>query len=239
MKNMKTLIVAHRGAKGLVKIENSIESFDKAIEVNSDIIETDIRKTKDNIIIINHDPTINNMLIKEHTYSELKEVCDNLGYHLLTLDEAMQIYHDKITFDIELKEVGYEQEILDIVLKYLKPSEFFVRSFHDEAILNIKTLCPEVYAYLLVGRGNITKKERLSEIFPRKRMKKCKADGISPLYKIMIFGFVKRMHMHNIKVSTWTVNDEELMKKLIKMRVDSIVTNYPDLALKLRNELKK
>ena len=70
-------------------------------------------------------------------------------------------------------------------------------------------------------------------------MKKCKADGISPLHKIMILGFVKRMHARGIKISVWTVNDQDLMKKLLKKRVDSIVTNYPDIALKMRNSMKK
>jgi glycerophosphoryl diester phosphodiesterase len=70
-------------------------------------------------------------------------------------------------------------------------------------------------------------------------MKKCHADGISPLYKIMKCGFVKRMHFRNIKVSVWTVNDEKLMQKLCKKGVDSIVTNYPDLCLKVRNQLQK
>lgn len=239
MKNKKTLVVAHRGAKGLVQFENSFESFQKAVEVGSDIIETDIRKTKDNYIIINHDPTINGLLIKDHTYEELDKVSLEIGFHLLTLDEALSIFKNKITFDIELKEVGYEQEILDIIFKHLNKDQFFLRSFHDQAILNVKNICPEVYCYLLVGRGNITFKERLTEIFPHRRMKKCKADGISPLYKIMKFGFIKRMHFRNILVSTWTVNSEELMKKLIKKGVDNIVTNYPDICLKVRNELKK
>ena len=239
MKNRETLIVAHRGAKGLVKFENSIEAFDKAIEVNSDIIETDIRKTKDNVIIINHDPSIQGLVIKDHSYSELNDVCENLGYHLLTLDEALSMYKGKITFDIELKEIGYEQEILDIILKHLKENEFYLRSFHDQAILNVKTINPNIYCYLLVGRGNISFKERLSEIYPHRRMKKCKADGISPLHKIMILGFVKRMHARGIKISVWTVNDQDLMKKLLKKRVDSIVTNYPDIALKMRNSMKK
>ena len=239
MKNNKTLVVAHRGAKGLVQFENSIQAFNKAVEVGSEIIETDIRKTKDNYIIINHDPTIKGLLIKDHTYEELNKVTEEMGFHLLTLDEALGLYKDLITFDIELKEVGYEQEILDTIFKHLKVDEFYLRSFHDQAIKNVKTLCKDVYCYLLVGRGNISFKERLTEIFPYKRMKKCHADGISPLYKIMKCGFVKRMHFRNIKVSAWTVNDEKLMRKLCKKGVDSIVTNYPDLCLKVRNQLQK
>lgn len=239
MKKRETLVVAHRGAKGLVQFENSIQSFDKAIEVGSEIIETDIRKTNDDIIVVNHDPSIKGLVIKDHTYDELNQVCEEIGFHLLTLDEMLSKYHDKITFDIELKEVGYEKDILDIIFKYLKPDQFYLRSFHDQAIKNAKTICPDVYCYLLVGRGNITFRERLTEIFPYKRMKKCLADGISPLHKIMRCGFVKRMHARNIKISVWTVNDEKLMKKLIKKHVDSVVTNYPDLCLKVRNELKK
>ena len=44
------LILAHRGAKGLVKFENTFEAFDKALEVGADGIELDVRKTKDNIV---------------------------------------------------------------------------------------------------------------------------------------------------------------------------------------------
>lgn len=239
MKKNKTLVVAHRGAKGLVKIENSIEAFDKAIEVGSDLIELDVRRTSDNVIIINHDPTINGLVIKDHTYQELKDTCNSLGYHLLTLDETISKYGKLITLDIEIKEVGYEKDILDIIFKYLSPSEFYIRSFYDQAILNVKNICSDVYCYLLVGRGKITFRERLTEIFPKRRMKKCKADGISPLHKIMILGYTTRMHLRGVKVSVWTVNDEEIMRKLIKKGADYIVTNYPDLALKVRNELQK
>lgn len=239
MKKRETLIVAHRGAKGLVQHENSIEAFDKAVEVNSEIIETDIRITKDGVIVINHDPSIKGVIIKDHTYEEMDKVSLEVGFHLLTLDEALSMYKDKITFDIELKEVGYEQQVLDIILKHLNVDQFFLRSFHDQAIKNVKSINPHVYCYLLVGRGNISFKERLTEIFPNRRMKKCHADGISPLHKIMILGFTKRMHLRNRKVSVWTVNDENLMKKLVKKHVDSIVTNYPDVALKVRNSLKK
>ena len=108
MQKRETLVVAHRGAKGLVQFENSIQSFDKAIEVGSEIIETDIRKTNDDIIVVNHDPSIKGLVIKDHTYDELNQVCEEIGFHLLTLDEMLSKYHDKITFDIELKEVGYD-----------------------------------------------------------------------------------------------------------------------------------
>ena len=47
------------------------------------------------------------------------------------------------------------------------------------------------------------------------------------------------MHRHNIKVFAWTVNDEELMKKVLKKGVDGLVTNYPDLAHKVVDEYIK
>lgn len=234
---IETKIFAHRGASGLVPFENTIDAFNKAIELKCDGIETDIRKTKDDVIIINHNPDIGGLLIKDHTYEELCNKTKEIGYPLCTLEECMKCVKGKMFIDIEFKEPGYEKQALDIILKYLKLDEFYVRSFNPEAMVNVKKINPDVYTILLVGSEHCSFKQRFNEIFPGKFIKKFGVDGISPNEQELILGYIGRMRMKKVYLSAWTVNDPERMEKLMKKHIPCIITNYPDKALEIRNKL--
>ncbi|HOH18739.1 MAG TPA: glycerophosphodiester phosphodiesterase family protein, partial [Bacilli bacterium] len=67
----KQYIVAHRGASGLVPHENTLEAFQKAIDVGADCIELDVRKTKDQQIIVIHDDHLLEAVVKETNYADL------------------------------------------------------------------------------------------------------------------------------------------------------------------------
>lgn len=233
------LVTAHRGASGLVKHENTIEAFEKAMEYPCFSIECDVRKTKDGIIIINHNPDIEGLLIKDYTYEELCAKTKENGYVQPTLEEALECVKGKMLIDIEIKEEGYEEELVNIILKHLTPEQFWIRSFYDDAIKKVKEVNNNITTVLLIGKSKLTKKERLSEIFPRKRIKYTKCDHISPYHKLLIWGFSWRMHLRKVKVLVWTLNNEEIMKKAIKKGADCLITNYPDMALELVNNLKK
>lgn len=71
MKFKKTMVVAHRGASGHAP-ENTLLAFQKAIDMGADCIETDIRRTKDGIIVLFHDEKINGKKVNEITFEELR-----------------------------------------------------------------------------------------------------------------------------------------------------------------------
>ena len=237
MRTITTKIIAHRGASGLVKVGNTLEAFQKAIEVKADGIELDLRKTKDNIICVHHDPNIQDLIIKDHTYEECNIAASNLGYHVPTLQETLELCCGKILLDIEIKETGYEDEIINMVLKYYNENEFYIRSFIYDAILNVKKVNPNIFTFLLVGEKFKPIKELLSEIFPSKLLIKTKADGISPIRKYLMFGYISRMKRQKTPISVWTVNNHKLMKKLLKKNVDYIITDYPNIGITLREQL--
>lgn len=234
MKFSKQIVVAHRGASGY-EHENTIAAFQKAIEMKADCIETDIRKTKDGVIVLHHDDAINGKEIKSLTYEELQEEAQKKSFQVPTLEEGVKFVKGKILIDIEFKEAGYEAEAVEIIKRHLNYDEFFVRSFLDEVIIAIKKVDSKIIAALLLGkdRPEHPLRTRLSELFPGRRLRRTKADFVSPHYRLLKFGYVWRMNLRKCSVSVWTVNEEELIKKMIfKHRVDSIVTNYPDRALK-------
>lgn len=232
----KQMVVAHRGARGLVEHENTIEAYAKAIEVGADCVEIDIRKTKDNKIIVFHDNTINNIEIKNLTYSELLDIA---GFEIPTLEETLMFIKGKTLIDIEFKESGYVEEALNIIHKYLNNKEFFIRSFNDDVIVDAKIFDNKIICALLLGR-DVKKRvirTRLSELFPGRRIKKCGCDYISPHYRLLKFGFMWRMKLLGQQVSVWTVNEVELMKKMLfKKKVAAIVTDFPNIARELLNK---
>ena len=230
------MVIAHRGASGLVKFENTLEAFEKAIEVGADSIECDIRRTKDNVIIINHDPEILGLTIKDQTYEKLNEETTKIGYHLPTLKEALNLVKGKILIDIEIKEVGYEDDILKEILSVLNIDEFYVRSFYDSSIIKIKELNKDVTTVLLLGVGNPKHllRTRFSELFPKRRIKKTGCDIVSPYYKLLINGYCKRIHKLNKPVLVWGVNTEtEIIDVTRNKGADGVITNYPDLAISI------
>jgi len=229
----KQMIVAHRGARGLVKHENTIEAFEKAIEVGADCIEIDIRKTKDNKIIVFHDSSIKDQKIKDLKYSELLEIA---GYWIPTLEQTLEFVKDKILIDIEFKESGYVEEVIKIIHNYLNNDEFYIRSFNDDVIVDAKTYDENIICALLLGRDVKTRvvRTRLSELFPGSRIKKSGCDFIAPHYRLLKFCFMWRMKIRKQQVSVWTVNDEQIMRKvLFQKKVHAIVTDYPDKAKKI------
>ena len=235
----KQIIEAHRGAKGLVKFENTIEAFAKAIEVGSDGIELDVRKTKDNIIVVRHDADIKGNKICDLTKDELDEITKKEGFICPTLEETILYCKGKILLDIEVKEAGYEEEILKAILKHLSYDEFYIRSFIDKTVRKFKKLDKNVITILLIGRwkpkfGMIS---RLPEIFPLFKILHSKCDMVSPYYKLLVWGYVKRMHFIGIPVIPWTVDGEENLRfVLLEKKVDGVVTNYPNIGIEVLNK---
>ncbi len=237
MKN-KPLIIGHRGASGLVQFENTYEAFQKAIDIGCDGIECDIRKTKDDILIINHNPNIDDLIIKDHTYEELNTYTTNKGYPLPTLIDTLKLVKDKILIDIEIKEVGYEEKIINEILNVLEINQFFVRSFFDEALIKIHSLNKDIRIILLTGveHPKHLLKTRYSEIYPKRRLKRCGACAVSPYFKEMILNYPKRLTKQGYPIIVWTVNDEAVMRNLIG-KVDGIITNYPDKLMNIIDDI--
>ena len=240
MKKIETKVIGHRGASGLVEHENTIEAFQKAIDIGCYAIECDIRKTKDDILVINHDPFIKDLVIEKHSYQELNDYTMSLGYHLPTLIETLEFVKGKILVDLEIKEEGYEDKIVDEVLSVLSLDEFYLRSFYDNALIRIHGINKDIRLILLTGLSNPKHliRTRYSEVFPKRRLKKCGAYAISPYYKELILNYPKRLSRLNYPVIVWTVNDEEVMRDLVG-KVTGIITNYPDKLKEIIENEKK
>ncbi len=232
---VKPLIIAHRGASGLVKFENTIESFAKAIELGVPMAEFDVRKTQDNLFVAFHNESIDGIKLRDLTYQQLLDISRQKGFEVPLIEDVLKLCRGKIKLDIELKEAGYELEIVNLVKKYLDYQDYVIKSFLDAAIIAVKKTDNKITTGLLLGLGNSQNliPTGLSAIFPEFRLFTTKADFVSPNYQLMKFGFVWRMKLMNKNIYVWTVNDEKLMIEIVNKGGFALITDRPDLALKL------
>jgi glycerophosphoryl diester phosphodiesterase len=235
----KTMIIAHRGASSLVR-ENTIESFKKAIEIGVDMIEFDVRRTRDQALIVHHDELMQGKPVKELTYDEISKMTTGQGFSIPTFEEVLKHTSGKIKLDVEIKEEGYEKEVVELLSRYFKKDQFVITSFHDPCIKRIKDNHPDIKAGLILG---ISKPEhpirtRISEFFPARRCREAKADFLVPHRRLLWFGFLDRAQKENKPVFVWTVNDQrKIWEMLHDERIDAIITDKPDLAIFLRQKM--
>lgn len=230
-------IIAHRGAGFLAEHENTLEAFDYAIKLGADMVEFDIRRTSDNILVVFHDRSIDGRLLKDISYKELNEMAVQKGYHVPILEAVLDKCKGRIKLDIELKEAGYERYVIEAVKKRYSYDEYTMKSFKRQVLANIKRIDSNIITGLLVGEEKQSVLYRLKEYFPIRDMKTLKCSFVSPYYKMMTRGFLHRMKKHNIAVYPWTVNDKKALAKVIAANVDGIITDRPDIAIKLLGEM--
>lgn len=228
---IKRRIIAHRGATEFDDMENSLAAFKSAINYQIEAVELDVRISKDQILIVHHDETINNIKLHDLTYQEITL----LKPEVPKFDEVLLLCKDKIFLDIEVKEAGYEKEIIKTILNHIDYHQFFCRSFYDKIITKIKKLDDKIKTGLLLGVHKASVFRRLSELFPLFRILKTKCDFVSPHYLLLKFGYITRMHLINKPVITWTLNDIKIIKKLWNKKIDGIITDIPVKAI---NQLK-
>ena len=110
-------IVAHRGASGQPGVENTLESFQKAIELGVDMVEFDVRKTKDNVLVVYHDKNFADQPVSWYTYEEMEKQAQIRGFHVPLFVEVLELCSGKVFMEIEIKETGFEHNAFPVYAK--------------------------------------------------------------------------------------------------------------------------
>jgi glycerophosphoryl diester phosphodiesterase len=141
-------VIAHRGDHRQAA-ENSLAAFDAAIHGGCDMIETDLRRCRDGIVMF-HDAQA-----AGHPVAALsrREIRDLTGVLPPGLEDVVERCRGYIGLDLELKEAGLEAEVLDAVRPFFGPSEFLISSFRTEILRTVRRLDGVVRTGLLSDRG--------------------------------------------------------------------------------------
>jgi glycerophosphoryl diester phosphodiesterase len=224
IKNMKKLIIAHRGATSPAR-ENTLEAFQKAIDLRADMIEFDVRRTQDRHHVIHHDPHIAGRPLNEMTLREVRESARTLGFHVPELEEVLALTRGRIGLDIELKEEGYEREIIRLAVQSLAEGDFIVSSFHAGSLARVKQCRAAVRTGLIFKDAGALTTAILGG----------NTDWLLPARDLAEDELLERMSRSGKKIAVWTVNDIRQMKRLLKDdRIEGIITDRTDDALAVR-----
>ena len=221
---MKKLIIAHRGATSPAR-ENTLEAFQKAIDLRADMIEFDVRRTKDQRYVIHHDPHIAGKPLNELTFREVREIARSLEFHVPELEEVLELTRGRIGLDIELKEEGYEREIIRLAGQSVAEGDFVVSSFHAGCLARVKQCRSGVRTGLIFKDAAALTTDILEG----------NTDWLFPVQGLAAGGLLERMRRAGKKIAVWTVNDTQQMKRLLDDdRIEGIITDRTDAALAVR-----
>ena len=208
-------IFGHRGLPRIYR-ENTITGLNKAFEY-CDYVETDVRITADNNIILFHDPDINGQFINELSTEEILNKLNDVEKDELILSSRDQI-DGKVNF--EIKTNSLEKTQIDILfqkmLSILSPEDI-ITSFNWKAIQDFKELFTCHYGIILDQEDALFEAKSLS------------------IHDEHLFFMVERalLDSRNFdlpfqKTGVWTVNDEKDFQHFMELGVFGVITDIPD-----------
>lgn len=229
----RPVVIAHRGASHYYH-ENTLEAFEAAVDMRAEMMELDVRHTGDGILVVHHDSDFAGREIRDMTESEIREKAGDTGYRIPGLAEVLEFCAGKIPLDIELKETGYEEQVLEEILDVMKVDQFIISSVHESAIRKAKDLQPDLRTGLILSSQ--PRWQLLTKLYPERRARRAGADILVVSMKLLKVGFLTTTQGMDLPLWIYTVNDrKELWKMTVEKRVSAIFTNRPDVALLLRD----
>lgn len=230
----KNVVIAHRGAwKEAQNPQNSIASLDDAIKMGCHASEFDVHLTKDNILVVNHDPEFYGLDIESSTYKELLEKEHPNGEKIPTaeayLKEGMKQDKTKLIFEIKTAKAGEDRTLeltkmsVDLVHKLGAQKWVEYICFDFDAGEYVHKLDPEAQiAYL---NGDKTPEEA----------KEAGYTGLDYHYTVYEKNpqWIKKAHDIGLSINAWTVNDPKVMESLLDQHVEYLTTNEPEQLFKL------
>ncbi|TMU87246.1 glycerophosphodiester phosphodiesterase [Bacillus sp. BHET2] len=230
--------VAHRGASAYAP-ENTIASFDLAVDMKADYIEIDVQRSKDGELVVIHDTTVDRTTdgtgkVRDLTLEQLKSLDAGswkgeqfAGEPLPTFEEVLNRYHGKAGILIELKSpelyLGIEEQVAATLKDHHldKPhnEKIILQSFNFDSMKKMDKLLPHVPVGVLAANRSLTSKKTLQEISTY-------AEWFNPSYGIVTEEVVKNVHSLDLQIGSWTVRSHESADFLFDMNVDAIITDY-------------
>jgi glycerophosphoryl diester phosphodiesterase len=247
MREGKPLIIAHRGGS-LESTENTIGAFQRAFKIGADGIETDIRLTRDGVVVVYHDDFFGRVeglpsaqrtrLVADMTYAELTAQTlipvgeDTGGRRVPTLSNLLAQVHGGI-LNIELKHCAKFDDLVKKTADILKGY-----SDLDHIVLEAPDLeTAKKLRKMLGARLKLHINPEYDHTVPvresLKKLLKFKPHSVSISYKLLSQDMVESAHQAGVQVWVWTVNDNTVAERMRELGVDAIKTDRPSSLMTL------
>lgn len=240
---LKPMVFAHRGACKYAP-ENTLASFELAVEQGADAIELDVKLSADAEVMVIHDQTVERTTegtgkVNRLSLRELKELdagshfsASFKGEKIPTLDEVFESVGKRIFINVELTNYSSRQDNLipltaEIVKRHGLQKNLLFSSFAPINLRRMKALLPEVPVGLLALDGILGIVNR-SMVYQR-----LSPGIIHPNLKDVNAGLMARERRRNRRVHVWTVNEESDLRRMNELGVDGVFTDDPLTAIRV------
>jgi glycerophosphoryl diester phosphodiesterase len=214
--------IGHRGAPKELP-ENTLPSFERALERGAEALELDVHATSDGVVIVHHDPvlppgTLPRQLarapIVSTSWADLKEAEVAPAARIPRLEDVLAMAGGHATVYVEIK--GRDIELLVAETLQRAACVCAVHSFEHRAIERMRSIAPEIPRGLLFER------------YPRdlsESMARADARDVWPKWSLIDRALVEAAHRAGGRVIAWTVNDGSEAERLVGLGVDGICSD--------------
>ena len=213
------LRIGHRGAAGYER-ENTLRSFLRAIDLGVDYIETDLRRTSDDVIVLNHDPWIKGKddirrEVKSSSLAELRAEFEGIA----ALDDVLSIARGRTGLMLEIKVVGISEKTIEQVDRSGFDGLVIYASFHHPELLKIRELRPKSKTLALLHGGLVN---------PIQFAKDARTTHAGLNVEFATEERVTALQRAGLQVFVYTVNELSDIEAMKSVGVDGIISDYPD-----------
>lgn len=246
----RPLVAAHRGG-ALLWPENSLTAYRNALGLKVDFLETDVHLTADGQLAVIHDPTLDRTTsgtgpVSALSLAELRRVqlkgLDGAPTAdvVPTLAELLDLVAAspaglllEIKVDAERRRyAGIEEKVLEQVVKVGLLERAPIMGFQPDTIRRVRELEPRAQTVLLVTRARV-ERERAGAADLVRWTKDAGAAVLGIQHTALVAALVTAARAAGLRVAAWTVNDEADIRRTIDLGADVVISDRPDVAVKL------
>ena len=216
-------IIGHRGARGLAP-ENTIAALRKGLEHHADMLEFDLRVTKDGVVILHHDAKLRDRDGRTHVIASTSyETLKTHKSDLATFDEALDAVGQKVPLYVEVKGQVPTKPIVKIIKARLakdwKTEHFLLGSKNQETLRELQRQLPEIRKIVIEPWSGVRAHHRAREV---------DAPIIAMNQLWLWWGFIRGFKHGNYQLYAYTLNDAKKAARWAKWGLAGAITDYPD-----------
>lgn len=227
-------IVGHRGAPRQ-EPENTLASFKRAMDMGVDWIEFDLRVTRDGVLVVIHDETVDRTTngkgrVSDMTFSEIEKLDAGNGQRIPSLQQVIDLARNKVKMDMEIKQMGTEADVVSAIEKNNIVAQCMVSSFMPDSIRTAKALNNRIMTAAIMDKMP----EHVGSCIDT-LLYDIKADALMLSIKIANDSFISELRRNGLKIGIWNADTPDQIERYAIMNPNFLCSNYPDRLVELRS----